>query len=126
MSKTLFVCVLAVVASSAFGLSCTNPQIESTSFTTQDATIVSHIAFISEFSLKCSNPEALNLPLFAEVNGRLSPVVRLSADKFQVSLCLLYKNWIVFKYSIKTQSNSLPKTISISINIYKMPLIICR
>lgn len=85
MSKTLFVCVLAIVASSALGLTCNSPQVESTSFTTQDATIVSQIAFISEFSLKCSNSEATKLPLFAEVDGRLSPVVRLSADRFQVS-----------------------------------------
>lgn len=89
MSKTLFVCFLATIASTAFGLSCSNPQIESTSFTTQDATIVSQIAFISEFSLKCSNPEAVNLPLFAETDGRLSPVVRLSSDKFQVSAVLI-------------------------------------
>lgn len=87
VSKTLFVCIFAAFASSAFALTCQNPQIESTSFTTQDATIVSQIAFISEFTLKCSNPEGVNAPFFAEFSDRLSPVVRLSADRFQVSIC---------------------------------------
>lgn len=84
MSKTLCAFVIVALASSAFGLTCKSPQIESTSFTTQDATIVSQIAFISEFTLKCSNPDGSSLALFAEVEGRLSPVVRLSADRFQV------------------------------------------
>lgn len=95
MSKLLFVCAFAVIISSVFALTCTNPKVESSSFTTQDATIVSQIAFISEFTLKCSNGASETVPLFAEVDGRLSPVARIGTDKFQVSLIkiitLIYK-----------------------------------
>lgn len=85
MSNLLFACTFAVLLSIAFGLSCTNPKVESTSFTTQDATIVSQIAFITEFTLKCSNGASETIPLFAEVEGKLSPVSRIGTDKFQVS-----------------------------------------
>ena len=86
MSKLLFACVFAVIASSAFANSCKDLKIESSSFTTQDATIVSQIAFISEFTVKCSNEGAVeSLVLFAEAEGRLSPVARVGSNKFQVS-----------------------------------------
>lgn len=85
MSKLLFVYALAAVFSASFALTCTNPTVESTSFTTQDATIVSQIAFISEFTLQCKNKASETEPLFAEVDGKLSPVARIGADKFQVS-----------------------------------------
>lgn len=86
MSKLLFVCAFSAIISMSLGLSCTSPTVESaTSFTTQDATIVSQIAFITEFTLKCSNKASETTPLFAEVGGKLSPVARIGTDKFQVS-----------------------------------------
>lgn len=86
MSKLLFVCAFSAIISLAFGLSCTNPTVEVVnSFTTQDATIVSQIAFITEFTLKCSNKASETSPLFADVDGKLSPVARIGTDKFQVS-----------------------------------------
>jgi len=86
MSKLLFACAFAAIISLSFGLSCTNPTVESVkSFTTQDATIVKQIAFITEFTLKCSNKASESTPLFAETEGKLSPVARIGTDKFQVS-----------------------------------------
>lgn len=86
MSKLLFVCAFSAIISLAFGLSCTSPTVEVVnSFTTQDATIVSQIAFITEFTLKCSNQASETTPLFADVDGKLSPVSRIGTDKFQVS-----------------------------------------
>lgn len=85
MSNLLLVCAFAAIISGSFALTCTNPTIESTSFTTQDATIVSQIAFITEFTLKCTNKASETVPLFAEVDGKLSPVSRIGIDKFQVS-----------------------------------------
>lgn len=83
MSKTLFVCAFAAIISVSFASSCSSPTVESvSSFTTLDATIVSQIAFITEFSLKCSN-KATSL-LFAEYEGRVSPVVRIDEDQYQV------------------------------------------
>lgn len=85
MSKILFVCAFAAVIASSLALTCTSPTVEATSFTTQDATIVSQIAFIAEFTLKCSNKASETGPLFAEVDGRLSPVSRIGTDRFQVN-----------------------------------------
>lgn len=84
MLKPLFACAFAAVFSASFALTCTDPTVESTSFTTQDATIVSQIAFISEFTLKCSNKASESTPLFAEVDGKLAPVARIGTDRFQV------------------------------------------
>lgn len=91
MSRLLFVCAFAAVFSASFALTCTDPTVESSSFTTQDATIVSQIAFISEFTLKCSNKASETTPLFAEVDGKLTPVARVGADKFQVRKCSPHK-----------------------------------
>lgn len=89
MSKLLFVCAFAAIISLSFGLTCTSPSVDSVkSFTTQDATIVSQIAFITEFTLKCSNKASESSPLFAESDGKLSPVARIGTDKFQVSVSL--------------------------------------
>lgn len=86
MSKLLFVCAFSAIISLTLGLSCTSPTVESVkTFTTEDATIVSQIAFISKFQLKCSNKASETTPLFAEVDGKLSPVARLGTDEFQVS-----------------------------------------
>lgn len=79
MSKSVFVVVCIALVAAQCGAS----DMEVTSFTSQDATIVSQIAFIAEFSLKHA---AASKPLFAEVDGRLlSPVVRVSESEFQVS-----------------------------------------
>lgn len=86
MSKLLFVCALFGIFSISYGLSCTNPTVESVkSFTTQDATIVSQIAFITEFTLKCNNKASETTQLFAEFDGKFSPVARIGIDQFQVS-----------------------------------------
>lgn len=105
MSKLLFVCALFGIFSISFGLSCTNPTVESAkSFTTQDATIVSQIAFITEFTLKCNNKASETTQLFAEFDGKFSPVARIGIDQFQVS-------------QIQENSNSNFTFISI-INVY--------
>ncbi|KAJ6637282.1 Translocon-associated protein subunit delta, partial [Pseudolycoriella hygida] len=85
MSRTLLFATVAVLAASTLAATCTKPKITSTTFTTRDATIVSQIALIAEFSLKCSDSDADGLPLFAEINGRLTPVARIKDNKFQVS-----------------------------------------
>lgn len=84
MSKLLFVCAFAAVISASLALTCSDPTVESISFTTQDATIVSQIGFISEFSLKCSNKASESNLLFAEFDGKLSPVARIGSERFQV------------------------------------------
>lgn len=86
MSKLLFVCALSAIVSVSFGLSCKSLTANSVkTFTTQDATIVSQIAYIAEFELICDGPDQ-SAPIFAEFDGQLSPVSRTAANQFQVSL----------------------------------------
>lgn len=82
LSKIVFSIVLTIFVSSSVLADCNNPVITSTSFTTQDATIVSQIAYVSEFTLKCPNDERVSL--FAEVEGKLSPVAQVGQNKYQV------------------------------------------
>lgn len=84
MSKLMFICaLLSAIVSVSFGLSCKSLTANSVkSFTTQDATIVSQIAYIAEFELICDGPESA--PIFAEFDGQLSPVSRTGANQFQV------------------------------------------
>lgn len=106
MSRTLFFATFAVLVASSLAVTCTKPKVQSTTFTTRDATIVkwkfsrispifiqwqfyqlkvSQIGFIAEFSLDCAEGDASGFPLFAEINGRLTPVVRIKDNRFQVS-----------------------------------------
>ncbi|CAG9760335.1 unnamed protein product [Ceutorhynchus assimilis] len=63
---------------------CTNPQVTSKSFTTQDATIVTHIGFISEFEVKCSSGDISSL--YAELpDGSIIPAAVVGTNKYQVS-----------------------------------------
>ena len=67
------------------GSSCTNPKVTATSYTASDAQVLTHVPFITEFGLACSNG-ASGVNLYANVDGSLLPVVK-SADgkKYQVS-----------------------------------------
>lgn len=62
--------------------SCSNPDVTFTSFSTLDATIVTNIAYISEFSVKCSSGQVGSL--YAELDGNLVPVSIVEANKYQV------------------------------------------
>jgi translocon-associated protein subunit delta len=46
---------------------------------------VSQIAFIAEFTLKCAGGGEQTFPLFAEVAGKIAPVVRIGENNYQVS-----------------------------------------
>ncbi|RZC35843.1 TRAP-delta domain containing protein [Asbolus verrucosus] len=83
MSKIFLIVACVAFATTALCESCTNPQITSTSFTTQDATIVTNIAYISDFTLKCGNGEASTL--YAEINGNIVPVSIVGENQYQVS-----------------------------------------
>merc|ERR1712071_355579 len=64
---------------------CSNPTLSSTSFTTQDATILSNIAYVSQFKLECDG-EPADIPLFAEVGGKpLSVVKSKETNEYLVS-----------------------------------------
>ncbi|KAJ8976558.1 hypothetical protein NQ317_014211 [Molorchus minor] len=83
MEKCLFFFTICAVLCGVFCSTCVNPQVTSKSFTTLDATIVSNIAYISEFSVQCSSEEIGNL--YAELDGNVFPVSIVGSNKYQVS-----------------------------------------
>ncbi|OWR45825.1 salivary protein [Danaus plexippus plexippus] len=77
--------VLALAVGTSFAQSCQNPQVEAASFTSLDATVVTQIAYITEFTLKCDNPLPENYALYAEVEGKSLSAARVGDNKYQVS-----------------------------------------
>ena len=75
--------LLSVICISSANI-CTKPEVSAQSYTTPDATILTNIGFVAEFTLKCGNG-ALNPSLFAELGGKTQPVARIGANKYQVS-----------------------------------------
>lgn len=64
---------------------CTKPEVSASAYTTQDATVLTNIAFIAEFHLKCSNGVE-GIPLYAEINGKTVPAARIGDyNHYQVS-----------------------------------------
>ncbi|XP_012281675.1 translocon-associated protein subunit delta [Orussus abietinus] len=64
---------------------CHSPEVSASAYVTEDATILTDIAFTTQFTLRCSNG-AKGISLYAEVEGKALPAVRLSSDdKYQVS-----------------------------------------
>lgn len=73
----LFTCVSADV--------CTKPEVSASAYTTQDATVLTSIAFVAELTLNCGNL-VTGLPLYAEINGKTLPAARIGdGNKYQVS-----------------------------------------
>lgn len=76
--------IFALAIGGSFAQSCQNPQVEAASFTSLDATVVTQIAYITEFTLKCDNPLAENYALYAEVEGKPLIAARIADNKYQV------------------------------------------
>lgn len=86
---TKYAICLFAIASVALGQGCTNPQVEASSFTSLDATVVTQIAYITEFTLKCDNPLPENYALYAEVEGKPLTAARVGDNRYQVRITLL-------------------------------------
>lgn len=71
---------------------CLNPEISSETFTTQDATIVTNIAYICEFQVRCKSGVAANL--YAEIDGSIVPISVIGPNTHQVSFPIMYHNHI--------------------------------
>ena len=80
--------------------SCSNPKVDAISYTPSDAQVLSHIAFLTEFTLTCSNNGMMN-NLYADVDGSLLPVMK-SADgsKYLVSWTKEIKHAKTGDYSV--------------------------
>ncbi|XP_055859272.1 translocon-associated protein subunit delta [Episyrphus balteatus] len=85
MSKNLCIALIVVIcASASLAATCSSPKVTVSSFSTTDATILTQLAHVGEFTLKCSNGEKPQL--FAEFEcGKVVPVARVGDDKYQIS-----------------------------------------
>ncbi|KAL0117805.1 hypothetical protein PUN28_008891 [Cardiocondyla obscurior] len=85
MNKLVLFCAFASLISLAFAETCQKPEVVASSYVTEDATVLTNVAFTMQFVLKCSNG-VKGISLYAEVEGKTLPAVRLSADnKYQIS-----------------------------------------
>ncbi|EFN79807.1 translocon-associated protein subunit delta [Harpegnathos saltator] len=85
MNKISFMCVLTSVISIVLAETCQKPEVVASAYVTEDATVLTNVAFTTQFVLKCSNG-VKGISLYAEVEGKALPAVRLSTDnKYQVS-----------------------------------------
>nr|AAS16917.1 16.1 kDa salivary protein [Lutzomyia longipalpis] len=85
-SKILSFVLFTLSLGYVLGETCSNAKVKgATSYSTTDATIVSQIAFVTEFSLECSNPGSEKISLFAEVDGKITPVAMIGDTTYQVS-----------------------------------------
>ncbi|PBC26380.1 translocon-associated protein subunit delta [Apis cerana] len=81
----LFTLLIICGISEIFGETCQKPEVIASAYITEDATILTNIAFTTQFVLKCSNG-IKGITLYAEVDGKSLPAARLSSDnKYQVS-----------------------------------------
>ncbi|XP_054712448.1 translocon-associated protein subunit delta-like [Uloborus diversus] len=77
--------ILLCFVSSVMGEICRNPTVKETSYTTVDGIVVSDVALITEFSVKCDS-SVKDLTLYADVNGKtLLAVKSPDSSKYQVS-----------------------------------------
>ncbi|XP_043226963.1 translocon-associated protein subunit delta-like [Amphibalanus amphitrite] len=85
MNMVNILLIFGLIGASLASDACQHPQIKAESYTSQDATIVTNIAYIATFSLTCANG-VTGVSLYAAIGDRLVPVAR-SADgaTYQVS-----------------------------------------
>ncbi|XP_063222480.1 translocon-associated protein subunit delta [Bacillus rossius redtenbacheri] len=83
LSYGFLTCVLGFL-SAVSADTCVQPEVVASAYTTQDATILTSIAFVAEFSLTCRN-NVKGVILYAEINGKTVPAARIGDSKYQVS-----------------------------------------
>lgn len=84
-----FIVLISVLIISLYGVSgeiCQKPEVTASAYVTEDATILTNVAFTTQFTLKCSNG-VKDITLYAECEGKALPAVKLSVDnKYQVKI----------------------------------------
>ncbi|XP_023026998.2 translocon-associated protein subunit delta [Leptinotarsa decemlineata] len=81
--KSFSILVYFSLMFSVNGRECIDPKIISTSYYTRDATILKHVAYISNFHVKCRIGESGNL--YALFGGEISPVASVGPGNYQIS-----------------------------------------
>lgn len=76
-------CFFLLACTISASSTCIDPEIISTSYTTEDATILTHIAYISEFTVKCNSGIITNL--YALMGETIQPVGVTGLSRYQIS-----------------------------------------
>jgi len=79
--------VLALFVATAYGSACSSAHVEAVGFTTTDATVVSRVAYVVDFELKCASGEQLkDATLYADTPAGLVSVASANfGSGYQVS-----------------------------------------
>lgn len=81
-----------LVTSAGSGSICKKPKANVSSFSTQDATILTELAHIGEFTLECSNADAKAIVLYGQFPcGKVVPVAQVGDNRYQVNTIRLIK-----------------------------------
>ena len=84
MHRLLYFALILNAVTTPLGATCTNPKVTVTSFSTEDATILTHLAHVGELIVECDN--GASPILFAELPcGRIVPVARIDEKRYQIS-----------------------------------------
>lgn len=126
--------------------SCANPSVSVKSYTTEDATILTNVAYIIQFNIKCPNNSPYTGNLYALTKQNIVPVASTRDNEFQVSWTEDTKNAQVGDITIKIFNeeghvalrkasrsgedlNSIPHYLVLELNhpgSYKGPCISCE
>lgn len=68
--------------------SCVEPKITSKTYTTQDATVVTNIAYITEFNVECGIGVITNL--YADIDGNVQPLSLIGPNSYQVCAYIFF------------------------------------
>ncbi|CAH1111931.1 unnamed protein product [Psylliodes chrysocephalus] len=79
----IFIFLISLIFIVTSAQNCYNPQIVSTSYTTQDATILKAVAFISNFYVKCETGDPGHF--YAWLGETITPVASVGEGKYQIS-----------------------------------------
>lgn len=79
-----YVIVLLALISTVISETCIEPKVTTRTFTTQDATVVTNIAYITEFDVECGAGRISNL--YADIDGNIQPVSLIDPNTYQVML----------------------------------------
>lgn len=67
------------------GSTCGDVEVSTKSYTTEDATVLSQIAYISEFEVKCNPASSSPGNLYALFKEIIVPVANVAPNKYQIS-----------------------------------------
>lgn len=108
--KTLIVISLVVFAGIlAEAKVCESPSVKTVQYITQDATVLTRVAFLVQFQITCKNDAQYKPTLYAEVEGKSMPAIKLNNwdrknNLFENYQVLFYQDLLFYNTSVTRYS----------------------